>query len=230
MASSDCQANFLAATGITATGNFPNMKYRRLGKSGLQVSELSFGAWVTFAQQIGNDMAEELMTIAYGLYFVYPALILTMLYARGEFVRFREFGLALSLGFYLGLMGYMLVPAIGPRYAMTHEFHVPLDGLWLTARAAAAWNAIESIKRDCFPSLHTALSTTSLVYLWRHGRHWRGGRAIVAVCTPLIALLWLSTLYLRYHYFVDVIGGFALAAFCCTAAPAFIRWYSSSLI
>ena len=41
------------------------MKYRRLGKSGLQLSELSFGAWVTFAQQIGDETAEELMTIAY---------------------------------------------------------------------------------------------------------------------------------------------------------------------
>ena len=41
------------------------MKYRRLGKSGLQVSELSFGAWVTFAQQIGEKTAEKLMTIAY---------------------------------------------------------------------------------------------------------------------------------------------------------------------
>ena len=41
------------------------MKYRRLGKSGLQVSELSFGAWVTFAQQISEATAEKLMTIAY---------------------------------------------------------------------------------------------------------------------------------------------------------------------
>jgi voltage-dependent potassium channel beta subunit len=41
------------------------MNYRRLGKSGLQLSELSLGAWVTFGQQIGNDTAEELMTIAY---------------------------------------------------------------------------------------------------------------------------------------------------------------------
>jgi voltage-dependent potassium channel beta subunit len=41
------------------------MKYRRLGKSGLQLSELSFGAWVTFAQQIDNKTAEELMTVAY---------------------------------------------------------------------------------------------------------------------------------------------------------------------
>jgi voltage-dependent potassium channel beta subunit len=41
------------------------MKYRHLRKSGLQLSELSFGAWVTFAQQISNETAEVLMTIAY---------------------------------------------------------------------------------------------------------------------------------------------------------------------
>jgi voltage-dependent potassium channel beta subunit len=41
------------------------MKYRHLGKSGLQLSELSFGAWVTFAQQIDNKTAEKLMTVAY---------------------------------------------------------------------------------------------------------------------------------------------------------------------
>jgi voltage-dependent potassium channel beta subunit len=41
------------------------MKYRHLGKSGLQLSELSFGAWVTFGQQIDYKTAEQLMTIAY---------------------------------------------------------------------------------------------------------------------------------------------------------------------
>lgn len=41
------------------------MKYRHLGRSGLQLSELSFGAWVTFAQQVDNKTADELMGIAY---------------------------------------------------------------------------------------------------------------------------------------------------------------------
>ena len=41
------------------------MKYRYLGKSGLQVSELSFGSWVTFGGQLDIDKAVELMTIAY---------------------------------------------------------------------------------------------------------------------------------------------------------------------
>ncbi len=42
-----------------------NMEYRRLGNSGLKVSALSFGAWVTFGRQIGDDLAAKLMHTAY---------------------------------------------------------------------------------------------------------------------------------------------------------------------
>ncbi len=41
------------------------MEYRRLGKSGLQVSLLSFGSWVSFSKQINDKVADELMGIAY---------------------------------------------------------------------------------------------------------------------------------------------------------------------
>jgi len=41
------------------------MQYRRLGKSGLKVSEFSFGAWVTFARQVGEDDAASMMGYAY---------------------------------------------------------------------------------------------------------------------------------------------------------------------
>jgi voltage-dependent potassium channel beta subunit len=41
------------------------MEYRRLGKSGLRVSEFSFGAWVTFAKQVGEDDAASIMGAAY---------------------------------------------------------------------------------------------------------------------------------------------------------------------
>ena len=58
------------------------MEYRRLGKSGLQVSLLSFGSWVTFGKQIDNSTANELMSIAYdgGVNFFDNAEI----YARGK--------------------------------------------------------------------------------------------------------------------------------------------------
>lgn len=41
------------------------MEYRRLGKSGLQVSALSFGSWLTFGNQISDKVADELMGVAY---------------------------------------------------------------------------------------------------------------------------------------------------------------------
>lgn len=41
------------------------MKYRHLGKSGIQVSELSLGSWVTFHTQAGIDATVELMSAAY---------------------------------------------------------------------------------------------------------------------------------------------------------------------
>lgn len=58
------------------------MQYRRLGKSGLQVSALSFGSWVTFGKQIEDGTAEKLMKEAYdaGINFFDNAEI----YAQGQ--------------------------------------------------------------------------------------------------------------------------------------------------
>jgi len=36
------------------------MEYRNLGKSGLKVSELSFGSWVTFNKQVDAGLAEKM--------------------------------------------------------------------------------------------------------------------------------------------------------------------------
>jgi voltage-dependent potassium channel beta subunit len=41
------------------------LEYRHLGKSGLKVSELSFGSWVTFSNQLDNKLAAECMKVAY---------------------------------------------------------------------------------------------------------------------------------------------------------------------
>ena len=58
------------------------MNYRRLGKTGLQLSELSLGSWLTFGKQVDNKIAEKLMHVAYdhGINFFDNAEI----YARGE--------------------------------------------------------------------------------------------------------------------------------------------------
>lgn len=48
-----------------STNTTPEMPYRRLGRTGLQVSVLSFGSWVTFDTQIKNDLALECMQAAH---------------------------------------------------------------------------------------------------------------------------------------------------------------------
>ena len=58
------------------------MNYRRLGKSGLKVSELSFGSWVTYGNQMGMDVAGECMAAAFdaGVNFFDNAEV----YAKGD--------------------------------------------------------------------------------------------------------------------------------------------------
>src|SRR5215213_4953336 len=58
------------------------MEYRRMGKTGLQLSVLSFGSWVSFHKQIDDSVADELMGIAYdnGINFFDNAEV----YALGE--------------------------------------------------------------------------------------------------------------------------------------------------
>jgi voltage-dependent potassium channel beta subunit len=58
------------------------MPYRRLGTSGLKVSELSFGSWVTYGNQMGADLARECMAAAYdaGVNFFDNAEV----YAKGQ--------------------------------------------------------------------------------------------------------------------------------------------------
>ena len=58
------------------------MEYKNLGKTGLPVSRLSFGSWITFGNQIDNQISERLMDIAYdyGVNFFDNAEV----YAAGE--------------------------------------------------------------------------------------------------------------------------------------------------
>jgi voltage-dependent potassium channel beta subunit len=58
------------------------MNYRRLGNSGLRISELSLGSWVTYGNQLSTDVARECMAAAYdaGVNFFDNAEV----YAKGE--------------------------------------------------------------------------------------------------------------------------------------------------
>jgi len=135
-----------------------------------------------------------------------PYLTFSMLwYLFDALPLLKRFYLGLFTIYGFGFFGYTLVPAAGPYLAMSHEFHVPLNG-WHFTQWNAAMVGFGSNGVDVFPSLHCAISSYMLFFDGWY-KKWRF-RLYAIPCMGL----WFSTIYLRYHYFIDVLVGFALSA------------------
>jgi membrane-associated phospholipid phosphatase len=169
---------------------------------------------------LANPWLTELMALGYALMFPMPLVIMFALHARGRRDAFRVVGVSVLLAFYLGLLLYLVVPARSPRlvWQYPHELHGALGFYELTADA---WDRLQAVTFDAFPSLHTAISTISLVWARRYGAAvWPSRpRTTFWIYLPCVILLQISTLYLRQHYFVDLVGGWTLAALVCWLAP-----------
>lgn len=155
-------------------------------------------AWVT-------PWLTEILSLCY-LFFM-PLLFFSL--ARYFFYRrelLGEFYTGLFTVYGLGFLGYLLVPAAGPWLAHPDLYGVALDGGFITHLNHTM--VVQGSNRvDVWPSLHCAVSTFILGFAWRHHRF-----EFRLLLLPVMGL-WISTFYLRYHYFVDVMCGFALAAF-----------------
>lgn len=152
------------------------------------------------------------------LYTVYvawfPLIFVTILvlFLRGHRRTLAQFLLAMLLTFYTGYVSYLFVPAVGPLYAM--PFHIDLNGGTLGAFTNSLTHDY-GIARDVFPSLHTAIT---LVVLWAV---WRAERALRWPAAILAGSILFSTLYLRFHYVIDVLAGILLALATTWLAPRF---------
>jgi len=155
----------------------------------------------------------DLMSFCYFLFLPYLALSL-LYYFVAPLALAQRFWAGLFTLYGIGFLGYSLVPAAGPWVHVSGEFSVPLAGGWMTRLNARVIGA-GSNGVDVFPSLHCAVSAYLLVFDWRHKR-WR----FAAYLLPCVGL-WASTVYLRYHYFIDLVAGFALAAAALEVARRF---------
>ncbi|MBE7448719.1 MAG: phosphatase PAP2 family protein [Kofleriaceae bacterium] len=178
-------------------------------------------AW--WFEGLARPWLTEVMAVAYALMFVLPLVVLLGLTARGQERALREAALALLLAFYLGFVGFLLVPARSPD--VVYAFATPLTGHGFYEASMAAWARLQQITFDAFPSMHTAISTIALVHARRHGAVLAPGhpRLVLALFVPAVATLQVATLYLRQHYFVDLVAAWALAALALTLAARLCR-------
>ena len=138
--------------------------------------------------------------------------------------RFREMMNGLMVVTFLGLLGYVLVPAIGPLYSLHDFYTVSLSQPVAIFNQQLAFMDLARIHRDVFPSMHVAISFLVWLYAWRNSR-----ALFWAVC-PLILSLWVSTVYLRYHYLIDVGAGLLLAPASFFLANWLFRRFASPAI
>lgn len=165
------------------------------------------------------------MPFTYYMWIVYlswfPAFT-ALLYGLALQDRRREWSeamLGMILTFFLGFSGYILYPAVGPVYTLTFS-----NGLWGGAAAELMHSLVAGFGgfRDAFPSLHAAVTTMILIYGWRYYRRWFPGIAVL--CVSIL----ISTVYLRWHYVVDVIAGMSVAFFAHWLAGVILRWRERS--
>jgi hypothetical protein len=146
----------------------------------------------------------DVMSACYFLYLPYVALSMFWYLFSKLNVAQRFFAGLFSI-YGIGFLGYLAIPAAGPYLAMASRFPKPIEGGWLTAVNSALISA-GSNGIDVFPSLHCAVSCY-ILFFDRRFKPWR-----YRLCLLPCVVLWMSTVYLRYHYLIDLISGFLLAA------------------
>jgi len=170
----------------------------------LDYSILGFYPYVYF-ERIANPLFTELMQISYCVYYILPFLIGGYLIKNGNKHEFYRALFIVLFCYYLSYIGYMVFPALGPRYSIPHMFHNDLNGLLLADRIKDFLNSLEGIKRDAFPSGHVGISLVVLFLMLKYSK-----KLFWLSLIPVLFLI-ISTIYCRYHYFTDVLGGIILA-------------------
>lgn len=168
-------------------------------------------------ERLRSPLLAEGLEIVYSLFV--PAVLLpaVLLWRRGRYDWFRYYAFLIALGFLLSYIGYFLVPARGPRFLLDGLQTYELRGVWLFNWLRGTLDRIEAAHYDCFPSGHTEMTILA----------WWGTRLVspklfrgMFVYTMGVIF---ATVYLRYHYTVDVMAGAIVAGALILTTPRLYR-------
>jgi membrane-associated phospholipid phosphatase len=185
------------------------------------LADLDFRIWhaypTVWLERIFNPPLTEFLQIVYTLFVPAVLLVAVLLWKKGDYRAFRYYAFLISIGFLSSYIGYLLVPARGPRFLLRHLEQIPLQGMWLFHGMQATLDRLESVHYDCFPSGHTELT----ILAWWYSRV--VSERLFRIYCSYAPFLIFATVYLRYHYTIDLLAGAALACFLILATPALYR-------
>jgi len=175
-----------------------------------------------WAERFVTPARTEVMQLFYMSFLWIAPSTSVILLLRRRWREFRAVTMAVLVCFYLGYFLYVIFPAAPPRLVFVYDFTRSLEGYprLFSNLSARAFTLLPVDSRAAFPSLHAAVSLVALVHAWRHARGW------FWVLVPFTLGLWVSTIYLRHHYAVDLVAGWALAPLAVTLAPRLDAWWT----
>lgn len=186
----------------------------------IRIDYVIFGLYPTiFMEEIMNPFLTEILQIAYSTYYFLPIVLGIVLKIKKKNEEFETSLFLILLCFYLSYVGYILFPALGPRYTMEHLQEKQISGFLISKPIQDILNLLEGVKRDAFPSGHTGIALVVLFLSYNYTR-----RLFWVMVSP-VALLIFATVYLRYHYAVDVIGGILLAVVTIITGEVYYKFY-----
>ena len=173
-----------------------------------------------------TERTTEWFAFFYFLYFLILTVhVLPMLFWQRDRRVLGRFGIGFLSIFLTAHLLYMVVPGWGPYWYLSGSFHHELHGstFWPLVREAVDAGGAQ---KDIFPSLHTAVPTFIAIFSFRHRRlvPFKYSWAVMAfVATQII----IATLFLRWHYLVDVVAGLTLATTAAFVGPHIADWEMS---
>jgi len=158
----------------------------------------------------------DIAYVAYLGYYIAPVALGLILYWRHPVDAFRSFVFTVALTFYASYVGYFAFPTEGPRVALELESAVIGGGAFSHA-ARLFIDFAERTHVDAFPSGHAAGALVCLYFARRTSP------LLFAIYVPVAIGIIFSTVYLHYHYVIDVVAGAVLASGCLATAPVLER-------
>lgn len=154
------------------------------------------------------------LQFAYISYYPMAVVLGVTLAAMRKQKEFDEAIFGIALCFFLSYIGYIAVPAIGPRFTLTDLQTIGLEAGPLVISIQETLNKLENTKMDAFPSGHTAIALMTVYYAWK-----AKVKVLAGILLPVVLALIISTVYLRYHYAIDVLAGIGLSIVTIGIAP-----------
>jgi membrane-associated phospholipid phosphatase len=190
----------------------------------LNIDVLLFGAEPSLVLEALNvrPVVEWFSFFYFSYFFICGTYMMVAVWLTRPSKHTTAFAVGSLLVFCIGQLGYMAVPGYGPHQFLASQFHGPVNGgffwkcVWDTVQAGSAM-------KDIFPSLHTAAPTWFTLYAWNCSKddpRWKWPARITGFFAANIIF---STVFLRWHYAIDVIAGLTLAITAGMLAPRLAR-------